>query len=314
MAASEVVYMVLEIVTAASCCLGNASVVLALWLSNSLKQPTFCLIASLAVADFLVGCVAIPLAVLVDGQVNTSFPTCLVICCVVILLTLVSVLSLVAIAVDRYLRVFFPLRYKLTVTKKHSWIAVAVCWMVAVPLSFTAMHNMESRRPSSNTTDVCRFIRVIPMSYLVYFNFFLCTLTPLIVMAILYICIFWRIRGSLQKKPGSSSQDNSRDYLKKERELAGSLLVVLVAFALCWLPLHIMNCKAYFGTPVDQSFFHIGIFLSHANSAVNPVIYAFKIKKIRRQYHQIWRKNFTCAEQSQESQTPERNISTNMNS
>ncbi|KAM9813748.1 adenosine receptor A1-like [Neosynchiropus ocellatus] len=314
MAVSEVVYMVLEIVIAVSCCLGNASVVLALWLSNSLKQPTFCLIASLAVADFMVGCVAIPLAVLVDGQVTTSFQTCLVICCVVILLTLVSVLSLVAIAVDRYLRVFFPLRYKLTVNKKHSWIAVAVCWMVAVPLSFTAMHRMDGSRPPSNTTDVCRFISVIPMPYLVYFNFFLCTLTPLIVMAILYICIFRRIRGSLQNKPGSSIQDNSRDYLKKEREIAGSLLVVLVAFALCWLPLHIMNCVDYFGPPVDQAFFHVGIFLSHANSAVNPVIYAFKIKKIRREYHQIWRRNFTCAEQSPESQTPEHNISTINNS
>uniref|UniRef100_A0A3P8SUT6 G-protein coupled receptors family 1 profile domain-containing protein n=1 Tax=Amphiprion percula TaxID=161767 RepID=A0A3P8SUT6_AMPPE len=102
------VYTILLI--AVSCCLGNLLVILALWTSNSIQQPTYCLIVSLAVADFMVGCVAIPLAVVVDGRVETSFHTCLFISCVVILFTLVSVLSLLAIAVDRYLRVYIPLR------------------------------------------------------------------------------------------------------------------------------------------------------------------------------------------------------------
>lgn len=106
----DVIYTVLEVLIAVSCCLGNMLVILALWTSKSLQQPTFCLIVSLAVADFMVGSMAIPLAVLVDGRVRTSFYGCLFICCVVILLTLVSVLSLVAIAVDRFLRVYIPLR------------------------------------------------------------------------------------------------------------------------------------------------------------------------------------------------------------
>lgn len=106
----EVIYMLLELLIAVGCCLGNMLVILALWTSKSIQQPTFCLIASLAVADFMVGCVAIPLAVVVDGRVETSFHGCLFISCVVILLTLVSVLSLTAIAVDRYLRVYIPLR------------------------------------------------------------------------------------------------------------------------------------------------------------------------------------------------------------
>ncbi|TMS19017.1 Adenosine receptor A1 [Larimichthys crocea] len=114
-------------------------VILALWTSKSLQQPTFCLIVSLAVADFMVGSMAIPLAVLVDGRVRTSFYGCLFISCTIILLTLVSVLSLVAIAVDRFLRVYIPLRYKSTVTRRHSLIVVAACWIVAIPLSFAPM-------------------------------------------------------------------------------------------------------------------------------------------------------------------------------
>lgn len=110
MNAGTFVYTLLEVLIAVSCCLGNLMVVLALWASKSIKQPTFCLIVSLAVADLLVGCVAIPLAVVVDGHLEMSFYGCLFQSCVVITLTLVSVLCLMAIAVDRFLRVYIPLR------------------------------------------------------------------------------------------------------------------------------------------------------------------------------------------------------------
>ena len=61
-------------------------------------------------ADFLVGALAVPLAVLVDGRVEMSFHGCLFISCVVIVLTQASVYSLLAIAVDRHLRVYIPLK------------------------------------------------------------------------------------------------------------------------------------------------------------------------------------------------------------
>lgn len=106
----EDIYTVLEVLIAVCCCLGNMLVVFALWKTKGIQQPTFCLIVSLAVADFLVGFVAIPMAVLVDGVLETSFHTCLFISCVLILLTLVSILCLMAIAIDRFLRVYIPLR------------------------------------------------------------------------------------------------------------------------------------------------------------------------------------------------------------
>ncbi|XP_040890489.1 adenosine receptor A1-like [Toxotes jaculatrix] len=320
MSVEETIYTVLEVLIAISCCLGNMLVILALWTSKCIHLPTFSLIVSLAVADFMVGCVAIPMAVLVDGRVRTSFYGCLFISCVVILLTLVSVLCLVAIAVDRYLRVFIPLRYKRTVTRRHSWLVVAACWFIAVPLSFAPMfgwYNHEGWSQSINST--CQFIKVIDMSYMVYFNFFLCTLIPMVIMTVLYCCIFCTIRGSLREKPGSGAQKKCQNYLMKEKQLAGSLSLVLALFALSWLPLHIMNCITYFRgmEAVPVTVVHVGILLSHANSAVNPVVYAFKIQKIRAAYLKIWRQCFACGEEnqaSQSSQTTDNNLSSNFNS
>lgn len=172
---------------------------------------------------------------------------------------------------------------------------------------------------SVNSTFVCRFITVIPMSYLVYFNFFLCTLSPLFVMTVLYCFVFRIIRGHLREKPGNGSQKQSHNCLKKEKQLAGSLCLVLALFALSWLPLQIMNCINYFAGPkaVPQAALYVGILLSHANSAVNPVVYAFKIEKIRTAYLKMWKQYILCKEESrgsQTSQTTDNNGSSNPNS
>ncbi|XP_061640117.1 adenosine receptor A1 isoform X2 [Phyllopteryx taeniolatus] len=319
MHAGKVAYASLEFLIAVCCCLGNALVIVAVWTTKSVGQPTFCLIVSLAAADCAVGLVAVPLAVLVDGRASTSFRACLFISCVVILLTLVSILSLMSISLDRFLRVYIPLRYKRTVTQRHSWCAVAACWLVALPLSFAPMlgwHNEDATSHGSpNSTFTCQFIAVIPMSYLVYFNFFLCTLMPLLVMLALYGYIFCVIRGNLREKPGNGAQAKSNIYLRKERQLASSLALVLALFAISWIPLHVLNCVAYFETAeVPPSAFHAGILLSHANSAVNPMVYAFKIRKIRAAYLKIWRRFLTCGDElqgSQSSQTTDNNPSSN---
>lgn len=113
---SWVVYTVLEVLVATACCFGNMLVVFAVCtgIRDSLREPTFCFLVSLAVADFLVGVAAVPLAVLLDGWASLIPDVCLLLSCVVLVLTQASVLSLLAIAVDRYLRLHTPLRWGYT--------------------------------------------------------------------------------------------------------------------------------------------------------------------------------------------------------
>lgn len=205
--------------------------------------------------------------------------------------------------------------------QKHSWLVVTGCWLIAIALSFIPMfgwYNHKNMPKSTNSTITCQFTTVIPMSYLVYVNFFLCTLLPLLVMTILYGAIFCTIRSSLRDKPGNKIPNESQTYLRKEKQLAGSLSLVLVLFVISWLPLHVMNCIAYFDRPeavIDKAFY-VGILLSHANSAVNPVVYAFKVEKIKRAYLGIWKRFITCKDDNQlpqMTQTTENNLSSNMN-
>ncbi|KAL3974513.1 TBC1 domain family member 8/9 [Sarotherodon galilaeus] len=284
---SWVAYTVLEVLIAAACCFGNVLVMCAVYFGvrDSLREPTFCFLVSLAVADFLVGVAAVPLAVLLDGWVSLIPELCLLLSCVVLVLTQASVLSLLAIAVDRYLRLHTPLRYKALATQRHTWIGVSVCWILSCLLGFTPLfgwHNYSS--PASDSTNTsstsfihppCTFLSVISLPFMVYFNFLGCVMAPLLVMTLLYTRIFWSLQGRLK-----DSCPQTQASLLREKRLACSLALVLILFAGCWIPLHLMNSNPNFP----------GILLSHANSAVNPVIYAYRIPKIQQAYSQLWRR------------------------
>ncbi|XP_019123087.1 adenosine receptor A1 [Larimichthys crocea] len=295
---SWVAYTALEVLIAVACCLGNVLVVCAVCIGirDSLREPTFCFLVSLAVADFLVGVAAVPLAVLLDGWVSVTPDMCLLLSCVVLVLTQASVLSLLAIAVDRYLRLHTPLRYKALATQKRSWMAVSVCWILSCLLGFTPLfgwRNYSSLASDSTNTSSpsltsppCTFLSVISLPFMVYFNFLGCVMAPLLVMTFLYIRIFWSLQGRLKE-----SCPQAQASLLREKRLAFSLALVLILFAGCWIPLHLMNCLLLFCGPeaVTQGTLYTGILLSHANSAVNPVVYAYRIPKIQQAYGQIWR-------------------------
>ncbi|XP_032898053.1 adenosine receptor A1-like [Amblyraja radiata] len=294
----EMVYIAMEVLIAVTSVLGNVLVCWAVTINRALRETTFCFIVSLALADIAVGILAIPLAITISIGLHTNFYSCLLMSCVLIVLTQNSILSLLAIAVDRYLRVKIPTRYRNIVTKKRAWITVGICWLASVLNGMTPLfgwnRSSESGWNFTNEYKKCGFQEVIRMDYLVYFNFFGWLLLPLVITFSLYAELFWIIR-----KQGKMMVPNATDstrYLGKEYKLAVSLALVLCLFAACWLPLNLMNTISYFcpqysnlGIPLS-----VGILLSHANSAVNPVIYAWRIKKFRVSFLQIWNQYFQC--------------------
>lgn len=79
---------------------------------------------------------------------------------------------------------------------------------------------------------------------MVYFNFFGCVMAPLLVMTFLYARVFWRLQRRLK-----DSCPQAQASLLREKRLACSLALVLILFACCWIPLHLMNCLLLFQGP-----------------------------------------------------------------
>ncbi|XP_054468533.1 LOW QUALITY PROTEIN: adenosine A2a receptor b [Anoplopoma fimbria] len=306
----ELVYIGLELVIAFLSVAGNILVCWAVCLNSNLQSITNFFVVSLAVADIAVGLLAIPFAITISTGFCANFFGCLFIACFVLILTQSSIFSLLAIAVDRYIAIKNPLRYNSLVTGQRAKGIIALCWVLSVGIGLTPMLGWNrgwnstaaasSKRCPEGLT-VCLFEGVVTMDYMIYFNFFGCVLVPLLVMLVIYANIFMAARHQLRlmglkvahtPAPGeiSSPSSPSRSTLQKEVRAAKSLATIVGFFALCWLPLHILNCFNHLCQDCGRAhiwLMNIAIILSHANSVVNPFIYAYHIREFRQTFRRI---------------------------
>ncbi|XP_030290701.1 adenosine A2a receptor b [Sparus aurata] len=305
----QLVYIGLELVIACLAVAGNILVCWAVCLNSNLQSITNFFVVSLAVADIAVGLLAIPFAITISTGFCANFFGCLFIACFVLILTQSSIFSLLAIAVDRYIAIKNPLRYNSLVTGTRAKGIIALCWILSVGIGLTPMlgWNRGWNTTTSNYSSCpeglteCLFEKVVTMDYMVYFNFFGCILVPLLLMLLIYAHIFMAARRQLRlmglkvahtPAPGeiTSSSTTSRSTLQKEVHAAKSLAIIVGLFALCWLPLHIINCFNYLCEDCQRSHIwvmNIAIILSHANSVVNPLIYAYRIREFRQTFRRI---------------------------
>ncbi|NXW65096.1 AA3R protein, partial [Eurystomus gularis] len=283
------IYIGTECLVALFATLGNILVIWVVKLNSTFRNTTLYFIVSLALADIAVGVLVIPLAIVVSLGISVHFYACLFMCCLMIVFTTASILSLLAIAIDRYLRVKLPTRYKIITTERRIWWALGLCWSVSLLVGLTPMFgwNNAASRPSDILS--CQFISVMRMDYMVYFGFFTWALVPLLIMCALYIDIFHIIRTKTGQ--GTAGGRAAGAFYGQEFKIAKSLVLVLFLFAISWLPLCIINCVCYFypRCQIPQYLMYLGIVLSHANSAMNPIVYACKIKKFKTTYLLILR-------------------------
>ncbi|XP_074833819.1 adenosine receptor A3 isoform X1 [Carettochelys insculpta] len=305
------VYITIESIIGILATVGNILVIWVVKLNPAFQTNTFYFIVSLALADIAVGILVMPLAIVVSLEVITNFYSCLFMCCLMVVFTNASILSLLAIAIDRYLRVKLPTRYRIITTKRRIWMALGICWLLSLLTGLVPMFGWNQRRTQKgdNHAEVqCRFSSVMRMDYMVYFSFFTFIFLPLILMCVLYIEIFHIIRTKLSQN--ATNMRAAGAFYGKEFKTAKSLTLVLFLFAISWLPLAILNCVSYFCPKchMPQSLLYISILLSHSNSAMNPIVYACKIKKFKDTYALILRTYVLCMDPKPVSPSMEHTI------
>lgn len=94
--------------------------------------------------------------------------------------------------------------------------------------------------------------------------------------------------GSSQQQAGvAKTKVSTRQELRK----ATSFFLVLFLFMVCWMPIHIINCILLFCPHCDvpMSMTLCTILLSHANSALNPILYAYRMRSFRHTLIGMWK-------------------------
>ncbi|XP_022252657.1 G-protein coupled receptor moody-like [Limulus polyphemus] len=310
----------------AACCIvfsiigipGNLISIGALARSPRLRNATTTFIINLCVADAIFCAFSIPLSASTFLRRKWVHGDAL---CVLFPLirysnVAVSLLSVVAITVNRYVLIVHPQKYK-SIYKKH-WIAimVAAIWLFSFICLLPPLLNVWGKFGFDPTVGTCTILKVngrSPKVFLYVFAFVL----PSVAFVICYSRIFCVVRKAhknikerpdntrteggpksprillqqLREKfhPSSEFSGKRKKELTKDIRLLRMILVIFFTFVICYLPVTIIKItRKEDDLPVINILGYVSIYFS---SCINPIIYVL----MSQEYRQAYKKCFNCS-------------------
>ena len=265
--------------------LGNILILIALNKVTSICPPTKLLFRCLAVTDLCVGLVTQPLftvTLLTSFNDKEYFYVGLIRVISIQVLCGVSLLTSTAISVDRLLALSLGLRYRYVVTLRRVRALIISFWFL-VGASFG-----------------CLFISGIH-----YFVFGVVMLISLLISAISYAKIYFRLRHQLlhvqghvhqrQQLPPNGVVPTALNVARYKKTVSIIAWVQLGLFA-CYSPFCITLISFHFEGSLEANVYYFFVCLLFLNSSLNPILYCWKIREVKQAVKDIIRQLSCCCE------------------
>ncbi|KAH8278300.1 hypothetical protein KR044_010356, partial [Drosophila immigrans] len=288
--------------------IGNTLVIWVVATTRQMRTVTNMYIANLAFADVIIGLFSIPFqfqAALLQSW-NLPYFMCGFCPFVQALSVNVSVFTLTAIAIDRHRAIINPLRAR--PTKFVSKFIIAGIWLVALlfavpfPIAFRVKEITDRFRENDRYFNLTRPFctnKNLTEEQLRMFRYalvFVQYLVPFCVISFVYIQMAVRLWGT--RAPGNAQDSRDITLLKNKKkvlltchwQVIKMLIIVVVIFGLCWLPLQLYNILHVTIPEInDYQFISIVWFcsdwLAMSNSCYNPFIYGIYNEKFKREFN-----------------------------
>ncbi|XP_017030495.1 histamine H2 receptor [Drosophila kikkawai] len=248
-------------------------------------------ILSLAVSDFCVG-LALPYHLVFymgsggDG-IGAMRAPCLLRFFLLICACCVSMLTLISIAVDRYIAVVYALHYRRYMTRRVAYSIIICNWSLGALVALLPV--FWNRWPDA---QACEFDEVLAPGYIAG------VITPgFVIIWICMLLVYWRIMREATRQAQRLRQ--SVVYNTDEATTMRSLILhpdwksvqivvfIMGCFTICWLPYFCVAIAQLFSMCRSSSMIYKVTFsLAMANSALNPIIYSWKNSGFRRAFAQ----------------------------
>ncbi|KAK3731828.1 hypothetical protein QZH41_020196 [Actinostola sp. cb2023] len=288
--------------------LGNMLVIMVVLLNKTLRTEFNYLMVNMAVSDLTVPFLALPLEIatvatnnkwLVEGQFGDAL--CKILHFITDISSPVSVLSLVAIAINRFMAAVYPVRRK-TLTIKLNKIFIVVTWIIPVlfysPYFYTQKVDPTgacswSWEPALSEADNKWATKITFLINSILF--FVC---PLIAITTLYSIIVFKLNKNSITLSKMLNNEQLRRRKKNNKHIFYMSIVIIAGFAILWGPFQALLFMFGVGWPRQElvqklimEYLWIAKILGFSSVVVNPAISFAFLKNFRRGLKNIflWR-------------------------
>lgn len=277
--------------------LGNGIVCYIVQSTPRMRTVTNYFIANLALGDILMSLFCVPSSFISQFILN-YWPFGIVLCHFVnysqAVSVLVSAYTLVAISIDRYIAIMWPLRPR--ITKRYAKFIIAGIWFIAMATAFPIPVVSRVELPHSIWHEKCeKYIckEVWPEGeHDYYYTLALFTLqfvVPLLVLIFTYTRIAIAVWG--KRPPGEAENSRDQRMARSKRKMIKMMLTVVIVFTSCWLPFNILqlllkDVEFIDWKPLPYVWFAFH-WLAMSHSCYNPIIYCYMNARFRGGFLQI---------------------------
>ncbi|XP_068734005.1 RYamide receptor-like [Montipora capricornis] len=261
---------------------GNSCIGIIVYKTKTLRKPINIFIVNMAMSDLLVPLSCIPLQVvnlyryswLISGVLGNAL--CKLIPLLFDASYIVSVLSLILIAVGRFGAVVWPLHSPLINLKRCTFFILAT-WIVAMASTSLDLFAYSLEKYEGDVFCVSQWEEAFGESVsltdyaLAYYIVFV--YTPIILLIIIYSIILIKLK--LQKTPGQQSTDAEIQRNKRNRNALKLAIAILLGLIFCKIPWSFIYLMYLYGTlpcTFFRQYFYTSWFLVISYCAVNPCI------------------------------------------
>ncbi|KAM6181296.1 trace amine-associated receptor 1 [Erethizon dorsatum] len=267
---------------------GNLIVIISVSHFKQLHTPTNWLIRSMAMVDFLLGCLVMPYSMVRSVEHCWHFGEifCKIHTSTDIMLSSASIFHLSFISIDRYYAVCDPLRYKARMSILVTFVMIFISWGVPAVFAFGMIFmklNFKGAEEMYYEHIHCRggcgvFFSKITGVLAFVISFYI----PGSIMLCVYCRIYFIAKEQARSIKGTNRKLQTGLEVKngilqsKERKAATTLGIVLGVFLICWCPFFVCTVMdPFLNYTIPLTLNEALIWFGYLNSTFNPMIYAF---------------------------------------
>uniref|UniRef100_A0AAV2LBP4 G-protein coupled receptors family 1 profile domain-containing protein n=1 Tax=Knipowitschia caucasica TaxID=637954 RepID=A0AAV2LBP4_KNICA len=272
--------------------LGNFLVIYAFCRSRSLRTPSNIFIINLAIADLLMCLTQTPIFFVNSMHKRWIFgrKACELYAFCGALFGICGMMTLMVIAVDRYVVITRPLASLGVMSRKKAMVISAVAWLYSMGWSLPPFFGWSAYVPEGLMTscswDYMTFTPLVRSYTMLLFTFVF--FIPLGVIIFCYFCIFRAIRHTtraISKINCHGNRDSAKKFhkMRSEWKMAKIALIVILLFIISWAPYSCTALTAFAGyadllSPYMNS---VPAVIAKASAIHNPIVYAITHPKYR---------------------------------